>query len=141
MNECPLRKGGIGFVNVVFWGDRRNWQCDGHISGSRPLADIEGTIEAGVMKVDRREEHWWVYRSQRHREVRTIASSDGRVVIAICQRSDGLFCFYVDELEYVTEREEDFWQPGSLETGVFGSMDEAEREARSRYRELDGGHV
>lgn len=64
-------------------------------------------------------------------------SEDGRFVIAICQRSDGLFCFYVDQLEYVAESEADFWQPGSLEAGLFDSSDEAEREARSRYRELD----
>jgi hypothetical protein len=90
-----------------------------------------------AMEDNRRQEHWWIYRSERHREVCTVASGDGRFVVAICQRNDGLFCFYADQLEYVAESEADFWQPGLLETGLFGSSDEAEQEARSRYRELD----
>jgi hypothetical protein len=89
------------------------------------------------MGSDRQHKHWWIYRSTQHREVSTVASEDGRFIVAICQRSDGMFCFYVDQLEYVAESEADFWQPGSLETGLFGTSDEAEREARSRYRELD----
>jgi len=89
------------------------------------------------MDGDRQREPWWIFRSTRHREVRTIASEDGRLVAAICQRSDGLFCFYVDQLEYAPESEADFWQPGLLETGLFGSADEAAREARSRYREIE----
>jgi hypothetical protein len=88
------------------------------------------------MNSDRQHEHWWIYRSTQHREVRTVASEDGRFVAAICQRSDGMYCFYVDRLEYVAESEVDFWQPGSLETGLFGTSDEAETEARSRYSEL-----
>lgn len=94
-------------------------------------------MQFNAMERDRRNEYWWGYRSERHREVRLVASEDGRFVVAICQRADGLFCFYVDQLEWDAGSEEDFWQPGSLETGLFGSSDEAEREARSRYRELD----
>ena len=67
-------------------------------------------------------------------EVRAVASEDGRLVVSICQRNDGLFCFYADELEYVESCEEDLWQFGALETGLFGTPDEAETEARSRYR-------
>lgn len=88
------------------------------------------------MDGDRQHEHWWIYRSTRHREVRTVASENDRIVAAICQRSDGLFCFYVDKLEYVVEDDADYWQPGSLETGLFGTVDEAEQEARLRYRAL-----
>lgn len=89
------------------------------------------------MDGDRKHEHWWIYRSAQHREVRTVTNEDGRLVVAICQRNDGLFCFYVDQLEYDPESETDLWQPGHLETGLFGTSDEAEAEARSRYRELD----
>jgi hypothetical protein len=75
-----------------------------------------------------------VERRVRPGEFRAIASEDGRLVVSIVKRPDGLFCFYADELEYVESCEEDLWQSGLLETGLFGTPDEAEAEARSRYR-------
>lgn len=73
-------------------------------------------------------------RRVRPNEVRAVPLADGRLVVSICERPDGLFCFYVDELEYSENCEEDLWQTGSLEPGLFGTPDEAEAEARSLYR-------
>jgi hypothetical protein len=75
-------------------------------------------------------------RPLRPNEVCAVESADGRLVISICKRPDGLFYFHADQLEYVEECEDDLWQYGMLETGLFGTPDEAETEARTRYRSL-----
>jgi hypothetical protein len=73
-------------------------------------------------------------RPVRPNEVRAVPLADGRTVVSICKRPDGLFCFYADTLEYVEDCEEDLWQSGGLEPGLFGTPDEAEAEARLLYR-------
>jgi hypothetical protein len=77
-----------------------------------------------------------VPRPARPNEIRILASEDGRLIVAICRRDDGLYCFHADSLEYVEESEADFWQMGIVEPGLFGSPDDAEREARSLHRDI-----
>lgn len=78
-------------------------------------------------------------RSARPNEVRVFASGDGRFVVTISRRDDGLFCFYEDWIEHDDECQVDYWQGSEgPEKGLFGSADEAEQEIRSRpeYRDL-----
>jgi hypothetical protein len=56
-------------------------------------------------------------------------------VYAIVRRSDGFFGYYEDLFVHDDEDDFDYWQTaGGDPASIFGTVDEAERQIRGRYR-------
>jgi hypothetical protein len=59
---------------------------------------------------------------------------DGRACIAIIKQRDGCFLYYEDQLSFDPDEDVYYWNtmmnPAS---GIYGSIEDAERDARLRY--------
>jgi len=73
---------------------------------------------------------WYVRRSDSLKEIKNIASPDGKHRVAIIARDDGCYHF----MEEAESRDEEiskavYWAPTYF-SGIYGTAEEAERDAR-----------
>jgi len=78
-------------------------------------------------------------RQPREGEVRVFRSRCGRVCVGVIKRPDGLFWFYEDWIIRDDDCDVYYWSmPINTNSGLYGTVDEAEADIRSRpeYRDL-----